>query len=263
MQNIKSISLVLVLLALLVGGFFAYKIFFPSYETADITIIKAIKSVSNIKSYGQQVQTQTAFSDRSLKIIGTYLVDTPDQKFASYSTTSLFITGDPRPHVFTHEDIAIKDDVFFRVQTIDPFLIATIKNHTNWGYYKNGTIPKEDASIAIAGPLQDNLAIFSDNGQYLTNTKKIGIEVINGQTLTHYTFTLSKKAFTVGDGPLNAVVGRVGKDGVINVWINPSTFAVEQLLFTNAPYFSTTTIFSINAPLPIVAPIPVPVATQQ
>ncbi len=211
--------------------------------------------VASVTSYSQFVETEMKFPDRTLNIIGTYDVDTQNKRFASYSTTTLLIARDTKGHIFTHQDIAIGDDVYTKVETYDNLLTSSIQSSAKWQSFKSNAIPRQLASIAIAGPIQDNLSLLAENGKYLTFAKKQDVTQWGTESLLRYTFTLSSYAFEVSDGPLNAAVKRIGKNGMIDVWIDPTTFEVRHLLFTNPPYTSTTTISRMNTPLPIVAPV--------
>ena len=226
--------------------------------TLDPPIQKAFALIPSITSYSQAVETQMQFSDRSLKITGIYAVDHSNKRFSSYSTTTLFIPGDTSGHSFTHQNISIGDTVYNRVQTSDKLLQSSIQSSPKWRNFKNTAIPVKLADIVIAGPIQDNLAILSQNGLYLTLTHKSGQVMVGSEPLLRYTFKLSDKTSGLGEGALNAIVNRIGSQGTIDVWIDPTHFEVHQLLFTNYPYISTTTISDTNTPLQILAPTSTP-----
>ena len=245
--------LAIFLVAASISGWLLYRTFHTTKITIDAPMQKALALVSTITSYSQQVDTQVKFPDRLLKITGIYAVDTPNKNYLSYSTTTLLIAGDPREHTFTHQDISIGDTVYNKVETSDPLLKSSIKSNPSWRSFKSNAIPASLANIIIAGPIQDNLAILSKNGAFLSLIKKSSQVAWDGNTFLRYTFTLSSNVSKVGNGPLSAIVGRIGP-GTIDVWINPSTYLVQHMVFTNGSYISTTTIGSVNTPLFITAP---------
>ncbi len=254
----KKISVVaaLALVAVSVGAWCVFQLTHTSQSGLDAPIRHAFAKVPSVTSYTQYVETRTKIGDRTLQIVGTYDVDHAQQRFGSYSTTTLFIGADTIGHSFTHWDVSIGNDVYIKVDSRDPVLQASIQRTPQWKHFTDTTIPGNYTSIAIAGPIQDNLTLLAQNGAYLSLLKNHGLERWGNEPLLRYTFTLSKSAFGISDGPLNALVGRIGKNGTVDVWIDPHSFDVRYLLFTSDPYFSTTTISHINTPLPIDAPLP-------
>ncbi len=243
------------LLFLGLGAWLLHLITQSAQVAADVPMQKALARVPSIHSYTQYVETQTKVDDRRLQIVGVYSVDTEQKQYASYSTTTLFIGSDPRAHTFVHQNIAIGDDVYLKIETADPALQASIQTTKSWQSFKSNAIPKNFTSIAIAGPLQDNIEVLGKNGAYLVPVASFGAVQWGAESLLRYTFRLSQKAFAVSDGPLNSLVLRVGHTGTVDVWIDPKNFAVRYLVFANVPYLSTTTITNINALLPLAPPI--------
>ncbi len=220
----------------------------------DLPLQKAFTNTSSITTYDQVVETRAEFPDRSLAISGIYGVDTAKRSYSSYSTTTLTIHGDLQGHVFTHKNIAIGSDVYVKVETADKLLSASIKNGPMWQHFTATTIPHEFSSIAIPGPIQDNLSLMSDNGKWLTLIKKSGSEKLGSSTLLHYVFRLSGKGPN-SEGALNAMILRITPTGTIDVWIDPATSMPRYLRFMNSTYVSTTTLQYTDPPTPIVAPI--------
>ncbi len=216
-------------------------------QLLDSPIQKALAQIPLVTSYAQDIQTETKIDTKSLVITGLYINDYKSNTYLSYSTTTLIVAGDPNPHLFTHQNISIGETVYLRVQTQDLLLKNSIQGTPQWQKFKNSSIPQKFANIAIAGPIQDNLSLLSQNGAYLILHKKYGLVHFKDETLLRYTFSLSKNIATIPEGPLRAVVGRIGS-GTIDVWIDPQNFQVRYLLFTNTPYISTTTISNINTP---------------
>ncbi len=216
-------------------------------QLLDSPIQKSLAQIQTITSYTQDIQTETKIDTKSLVIKGLYINDYKNNTYLSYSTTTLVVAGDATPHLFTHQNISQGDTIYLRVQTQDLLLKNSIQSTSEWQKFKNTSIPQKFAGIAIAGPIQDNLSLLSQNGAYLILHKKYGRVRFKDETLLRYTFSLSKKTATIPEGPLRAVVGRIGS-GTIDVWIDPQNFQVRHLLFTNTPYISTTTISNINTP---------------
>ena len=225
------------------------------HKDFDLPLQKALAAVPSISAYSQHDETQTQISDRRLQIVGVYDVDTAHRSFASYSTTTLFLPGSPAGHSFSHWDIAIGDDVYIKIDTTDKLLSNSIQRFPQWKHFVSNAIPAKYASIAIVGPIQDNLTLLAQNGAYLSLVKKWGPAPWGDESLLRYTFKLSGKTADIPGGPLSALVSHIGRTGTVDVWVDPKSFAVRHLVFSNPPYVSTSTISNINALQPIVAPI--------
>ena len=186
-----------------------------------------------------------------------YIDDSTAGNFASYSTTTLNIKGDPRDHVFTHQNIVISASLYTKIETSDPLLKDSIRSSPTWNHFTKENIPKDFQGIAVAGPIEDNLQILGENGTLLTLTKKWGTVHWGNESLLRYTFKLSGHT-PPANGALQALLARVDKSGTVDVWIDPRTSLPRYLLLQNPPYYSTTTIEDINATAPILPP-PVPI----
>lgn len=238
------------------GGvfWFVYTLIQREALTLDAPIKEAFAYASGALTYSQQVETTAYFPERKLFIFGTYDVDTPQRKFAAYSTSTLSILHDPVAHTFTHTNISIEDTIYVKVETEDPLLQKTVQTDPGWQRVHKDAIPEKLASIAVWGPIQDNLKILSENGAYITLTKKWGEYTVGGELLRRYSFKVSGKTPESKTEALSALLDRIGKDGVIDIWIDARS-AVRMLTFQNPSYVSTTTLSKVNQPLTIEAPV--------
>lgn len=222
--------------------------------SVDPSLKQVFRKVSAIKSYSQYVETEAVFPDRTLTILGTYLIDSPKTAFASYSTTTLLIQGDKSAHVFTHQNLAIGSDVYMKIETMDPVLLKNIQSSPDWRYFQSTEIPDSLSGIVVPGPIQDNVQILGQNGSWLSLVKVWGAESWGETSLLRYTFRLSGKK-PGRETPLTALLSRIGPSGVVDAWIDPQTFEPRYLRFSNSTYTSTTTLRGINASPLIEAPI--------
>lgn len=259
MSKITKKRLLLLCIGLLVFGasMVTYYLFAQNPRESpplDPLIRDALIKVSYVSFYSQEVSTRTHIADRTLEIEGIYIVDAEGKRFASFSTTTLHIKGDTKPHIFSHQDLAMDGYVYLKVATEDPLLKSSIQTTGTWRTFKNDAIPTDLSNVAVAGPIQDNLQIFSKKGVYLTAGKKIGIETQHNTSLLHYRFSLSDKAFVTKEGPVKTMADRLGKDGTVDVWVSTALRIIDHFVFTNALYVSTTTVSNINTPTLILQP---------
>ena len=225
----------------------------------DAPILKVIANVSSIDSYVQHVDTEVVFPDRTLTIVGTYLNDFAAERFASLSTTTLAIPDQPvelREHTFTHENIAIGNDVFLRVDTESDLLkqTGTITYGPDWHHFTDRVIPEGFTDIAVPGPIHDSLVLLSENGTFLTLTEKHGKVMWGSEEFRRYTFIPSGLP-APADSSLKALLERIGPGGTIDVWIDERTSTVRYLVTANDEYRSTTTVSGINTPLTVEPPL--------
>ncbi len=223
--------------------------------TIDAPLKQALSEASKVSSYSQYIDTVVQFPARSLRIIGTYDTDTRNERYSSYSTTTLYIGTDRTGHTFTHKNIAIGKDVYVKIETNDKMLKSSIQQSHTWRHFTGDAIPTSFESIAIDGPIEDNLQLLGGNGKYLALTRKHGLESLNGEMLLHYSFKLSGKSEGTPAGPLTALMDRLGSNGLVDLWIGKDTAMPRVLRFKTDTYTSTTTLSSINMPLSIVPPI--------
>lgn len=240
---------VVVLCALALGAY----LYWTRPEAFDPALQKAFSNAANAGSYEEQVQTQDSLSGRTLNVDGTYLLDAPADRYASFSTTTLVTVGSKKPVIFSLDNISIGSDLYTRVQTESNVPLAVPSSKT-WQHFQADAIPSAYAGIAVAGPLLDNLKLFEGGGKYLTLTGEPVQEQQGGATLTHYTFKLSPAADLSSSGTLGVLMERIGEGGSIDVWIDTSDGTIRYMRFKNASYVSTTTISNVNATLSIEAP---------
>lgn len=252
MPRVRKLLYPALFLVLFFLGITTYLYFKPKYIDLDTPLKIALLSIPSIDTYSQYVETETEVSGRTLKIVGSYDVDSKNKRFAAYSTTTLIIKGEQKGHVFTLQNISIGDDIYTKIETADPLLKSSIQSSATWRHFKNDVIPESFIGIAVSGPIQDNLQILSDNGSWITLVKKVGVEEFNHIPTLHYVFKLSNRT-PPQDGALSAMLSRIGT-GTIDVWLHPQTYEPLFLRFENYPYLSTTTILYTNTPLLIEVP---------
>jgi len=221
---------------------------------------ETIEKIDEIHSYVQHVESETTLTDRHIRVVGDYYINNPDEQYLSFSTTTLSINSVPSvlgegEHVFTLKNISLHDDVYINIETTSEFLLKTIPYTNAWEYFTSDAIPQKYTNIAFAGPVVDNLKLFSKTGKYVTVIEKRKDEVINEKKFTRYTLKLSDYAFEKeGTDKLGTLVERIGRDGTIDIWIQKDTMTIQYIEFKNPPYKSKTTISSINSPPPVTAP---------
>ena len=258
MKNVSSVRTRIVFLSIvivmLVAGTLAYEHFHQRPDTLDPAAKKILDQAGSAHSYIAEVETQVNVGNKSLHIIGTYLIDSSANRFASFSTTTLLSSkGRDTESSFTLGNISIGDDVYTRIQTSSPALMKTIQHSATWQHFKSNAIPPSYVGIATPGPVLDNLLLVGENQRYLTFVKKSS-ERKNGHVVQRYTFKLSKTIAKAG-GTLEALSGRITSDGIIDIWIDTASSTLLSLIFTNNTYHSTTTVSMLNAPLSILPPL--------
>lgn len=212
---------------------------FPWQERMDAPILSAIAKASALTMYSQRVETRLTLPDRSLSISGIYHVDRSHSAFEALSTTTLGGAGPGL--VFTLHNISLGDQVYVKVETPSPLLAKSIPASPQWRHFSARGIPPQFTGIAIAGPILDNLLIFSENGAYLSFEHKVGAEAFGDTQLARYTFRLSDKIPTDAQGTLAAILDHIGT-GTVEVWVDESAEEVRGLSFRAVGYSSTTTL---------------------
>ena len=247
----KKCILILVVFAAASAAVFYY--WYIKSATNDKTFDLAMKKIAEIKSYGQHIETETAMSDRQLKVVGDYSVNNEENRFQSKSTTILVIPENNTRLSFTYENISIGNEIFLMVDSGDES--PTIPKTTGWLRFSADNIPNDYTSIAVAGPVMDNLRLFSKNGKYVRILEKHD-ETMENEDFWRYTLSLSEDAFK-NDGLkiLGVLMERIGKNGTINVWIDKNNLTIKQIKIENLPYQSTTRISNINSITSINPPI--------
>ena len=120
-----------------------------------------------------------------------------------------------------------------------------------WHHLSANSVSEDLRDVAVYGPILDDLALFRDNGTYVSALKNYGADSVS--TLINYAFKLSGHGPT-GKPTLSALLGHIGADGSIDVWIDPESKLIRVMHFSGASYSSTTTINSYQAPI-IIAPV--------
>lgn len=209
------------------------------------------RQVASVSQYRQDVETETAFSDRFLRVSGTYFNDHKNRSYASYATTTLSIPEESAPLSFMLENVAVDDQVYVRVTTENESFFTTIPADGTWARFPASQIPADYTGIAIPGPVLDNLSILGRDGAYVQFEEKLADEEVAGTTTGRFRFSLKHPA-PPDPSPVKALFERIG-DGYIDAWIG-TDHRIYRLVFVNPPYVSTTTISEINNPPLIEAP---------
>jgi hypothetical protein len=181
-------------------------------------------------------------------VYGWYLVDHSRHSYAAYSTTTLSVppgTLGVGNHDFTHDNIAIGDVVYVKIDTDSEFLKPSINDSHEWYRFTKDTIPDSYKNIAVVGPILDNLRIFANNAEHLELVKKYGLEHIDGKELRHYRFKL--KSIVPKESTVGALAERLGNEGTIDIWNNDKTHEIERMVFSHGSYTSTTTLSSYDS----------------
>ena len=241
---------------ILASGLVWYLFFASKRPHFDELTLRVFENVALVKTYRQEVTTDTDISSRHLHIVGLYDIDSENSRFATYSTTTLTIPDMPeatRDHTFTLKNIAVGNDVFTHIQTDSSLLKKTVPYSPDWRHFKNDTIPEEFVNIAVPGPILDNLALFRDKGAYLVPTGPANEVVRDGMTLQHYTFTIAGDAARNSYGSLAALVEHINT-GTVEVWVDAETATIRFLEFKSEVYQSLTKITLINEGITIEPP---------
>lgn len=242
----------IILAVLLIGIGYAY--WHSTSEYRFNALLKAaLANAAKTTSYVQHVETTAGSDGNTLDITGTYLVDNAHKRYASYSTTTLS-RPKSQPVVFFLGDISIGSDVFVKITNKTPKFQLSIPADGVWKRFPANAIPAAYKNIAVVGPTLDGLRIFGNGGGYLSliQTRQ---ETLKGTVLSRYTFMLSRLAEMARDPFVKDIADHVGRDGTIDVWVDPSNEKVVSMRMTDGlSYTSTTTFSDFNEPLGITAP---------
>lgn len=243
------------LLVVTILGFAAIEYMNRKAHEFDEPLIRTLEKMNATQSYAQYVDTSTVVSDRPLRVYGWYLVDHTKRAYAAFSTTTLRIPDGIEGagnHDFTHDNIAIQDLVYVKIDTDSEFLKPSINDSDSWKRFTKDTIPESYKNIAVPGPILDNLRVFANSAEHLELVKKYGIEQVEGRELRHYRFKL--KSMVPKDSTVGALAMRLGNEGVIDIWIHDQSSSIVRMLFSHDTYTSTTTLSSFDSPLLISPP---------
>ncbi|MFZ2555702.1 MAG: hypothetical protein WAZ27_03875 [Minisyncoccia bacterium] len=229
----------------------------PPTVKDDALLKRMFEQVGLITSYAQSVETAITLSDRELMVRGEYYLNGPQNRFESIATTTLRIPEgkNVEEHSFTLRNISINDDIYTKIETESPALKKTIPHSSEWRHFTKNQIPDAFADIAVSGPTLDNLLLFSGSGAYLELVEARGEEAVSDERLVHYRFRLSQSLPQLG-GTLETLMGRIGRDGHVDVWIDPESAMVRHAAFVGENYHSTTTFSAMNISREIEAPLP-------
>lgn len=240
------------LLAVLLGG--ASWWYFSRGPQLDQLAREAFRHAEETTSYGQKVTTETVVEDRKIRVEGTYLLDNVNKKFSSSAATSLTLP-DGSTHSFDLQTITVGEDMYVNVESHSTALNLTVPAVGEWKQFKVSAIPPEYREIATPRPPIDNLTLFQNGGQFLDIREARNDNEKNGETLAHYTFGLSSRAFTEKTGPISMIAERVGVHGIVEIWVRESDAQIRYIRFSNDPYRSETAITHIGT-LPKIEPPP-------
>ena len=249
-SRLKAIAGALCLVVLLLV---LYRHYAQSGSYKDPALTSAITKARAIHSYRQSVETHVQFPNRSLQISGVYDIDTSHKNYSSVSTTTLFLPGEVKGAIFTQANFSIGSDVYVRISTENKALQNIIPATSTWQHFSANAIPSLYTGIAVSGPILDNLRIFEEKGNYLTQIGPPIAAVWGTEPMRRYSFNIDQNSATRSTGTLKALFGRITTTGTIEVWIDAEN-TIRMLHFANELYHSTTTLSDINADLHIIPP---------
>ncbi len=240
-----------VILALIVGG--GYVAYTSYQKKVENDALQALYSrVSEIGFYVQEVETEFLVSGRTVTVQGTYLNNRTDELYASFATTTLVVPGED-PYAFSLANIATDNTVYLKLERISGSLPSTVPMGPTWHQFPGDSIPLEFQGVASPGPILDGLALLRNNGKALTLLKSIKNDTSFGEPLTKFVYSMSPRLPTE-EPPVSAVRERLVGEGTVSLWTDPSISSVRYLLLSAPGYSSTTTISSVNIPVPITLP---------
>lgn len=242
-----KVLVVLFLLGVVGVGMYGYQ-YLENQKQREF-IEQVFSSVESVTSYVQTVETQLSVAERLVTIQGTYKNDRAKNAYASESSTVVRVPGDPVQFRFTTENIALGGRVYVRIKA-DEGTPTTVPKGV-WHSFDYASIPKDFETLAIPGPVLDNLLLFSEGGKYLRLEGAQGSDTTFGPQMLRYRFSVSGMAPET-PSPLTVLLERIGQ-GTVDVWVGASS-TVAALVIVNPPYYSTTTLSDINNPLGITAP---------
>lgn len=228
----------------------------PKAPTEDTLLRRAYEQIATVRAYTQSVQTEVQLADRLLQVDGRYYHNGAESRFASIATTTLVILNGKKSekHSFTLQNISIYNDVYTKIDTESDILRSTIPHTPLWQHFKKDSIPEQFVNISVSGPVLDNLLLFNENGAFLDLVQSHGSSKWGDTSLEKYTLKLSNEAPMGVGGTLGTLLGRIGKDGHVEVWIESESAIIRYMVFTGENYVSTTSISAINTPYIIKAP---------
>lgn len=241
----------LVVFAIVIGGgYFAYQSYQKKVENDALQALYA--SVSSITSYVQEVETQFSVSDRLVSVRGTYNNNRAEGVYASFATTTLTVP-DGTPYAFSLAHIVADETIYLKLERVSGDLPSTVPMGPTWQTFPTKAIPGEFRGVASPGPILDNLSLFRNDGRALTLLKSVKNDSAFDEPLTKFVYSMAPE--TSGEEPpVRAVRERLTGVGTVSMWTDPSVTSVRYLVFSAPNYSSTTTIESVNIPVPVSLP---------
>lgn len=221
--------------------------FFFNEKHNDEVLQSVFEKVGEVDFYTQEVRTETSLSERTITVEGVYQNDYKNSLYSAVSTTSVRFPDVSFPVQFTLYNISSIPNVYTKAESANPELITTIPVQGGWRSFNSREIPEEYKSIAIPGPVLDNLQILSKNGSYVELIETHGKDATFGDELLRFSFRV-KPSLKERPGPLAAIYERLRETGTVDIWVSEDSKSVRHMVFNNPPYFSTTTIKNINTP---------------
>jgi hypothetical protein len=234
------------------GAIAAFWLLSTRKEIPDELLRRALANIPTIQAYTQHVTTETDIAGRVLHVAGIYHIDRAHNRFSSSATTTLTIPDGSEPQIFNLANVSIGEDVYVKVETADESLRSRIPHSPEWKHFNRIQIPDALKDIAIAGPILDNLLLFSEGGMYLDLVDNRGKEDFQGENLARYSFTLGGTPKDIG-GTLQTLMGRI-ENGSVDIWVDPDSAQIRHMVIARAEYHSTTTFENINHIPDIAAP---------
>ncbi len=213
----------------------------------DEVLQSVFTKIDAIDFYTQEVRTETSLSERTITVEGIYQNDSKNSLYSAISTTSVRFPDVSFPIQFTLYNIASIPTVYTKAESENPELITTIPVGGGWRSFNFREIPEEYKSIAIPGPVLDNLELLSKNGSYVELIESHGKDLTFKEPLVRFTFRL-RSLLKDRPGPLSAIYERLKETGTVDIWVSEESNDVHYMVFHNPPYFSTTTISNVNTP---------------
>jgi hypothetical protein len=242
-------------LLVLAVGYGAYRYLYGAQKQSFDPLVEGVfDRAAQVSSYAQYVETRQVSERGTMQIKGDYLVDDTHRNYASYSTTT-YTQAKGAAVVFLLENRTIGADVYVRVLNKSPLVKLSVPAIGTWEHFPANSIPATYQNIAVAGPVIDDLKLLDDRGKYLTQDTNHGMTSFNNNRYMRYTFRLSRLAETANDGGIQTIAARIGKNGLVDLWIDPLSTEIAYMRLTDgASYTSTTTFSRFNEPLGIEAP---------
>ncbi|MFM2330842.1 MAG: hypothetical protein RLZZ26_349 [Candidatus Parcubacteria bacterium] len=240
----------------IVLGYYAYRtLHTPAEQKLDPVLQQVLDHTAQVSSYAQYVETKQVSEAGILQIKGDYLVDDTHKSYASYSTTT-YKQARGTPVVFLLENRSLGSDVYVRLLNKSPLVKLSVPAGGTWAHFPANSIPVSYQNIAVAGPVIDDLKLLGNHGEYLIEDANHGMTSFGSSRYIRYTFKLSRLAEVANDGGIQTIAGRVGKDGFVDLWIDPLSNQAAYMRLTNGTTYTSTTTFSrFNESLGIEAPM--------